>query len=218
MGNPDFEYNKEVSDKHLGGEERGIRYLTPKQILQAAEPIDTYVANKAKRFIQMGMFSANDEEKKDIRVNSNPETLMKRKVSEAKEPFYGFMHDEGDGTGAGLHEKMSDEGYDYSKPIKIALRGVRNNSGESNFFMPGRLDKPMIVNGQHRLAVAHNLNPNQFIAVDVQNVHDLFGDDHPESGEESGGYNLDPSRPKGPQVPDQHLSTRKRVRPSLRGQ
>ena len=68
-----------------------------------------------------------------------------------------------------LEYKLKDAKHPQSHDGKTSLYDSVKNEGIQSPISVGRspyLNRPVVTDGHHRLAVAHNLNPNQFLHVE----------------------------------------------------
>jgi hypothetical protein len=78
----------------------------------------------------------------------------------------------GTGDGSNIADSITKHGYDWTKPIPLAAKGI-NESTRVSGFQP-RDTGPMLTNGQHRLAYMWAFHPDEPIPVDITNYNHIF--------------------------------------------
>jgi hypothetical protein len=81
--------------------------------------------------------------------------------------------DIGSGRGVNLGDSITKNGYDWSKPIPLAVKGI-NMSNSANMNDHWNKSTPLVVNGHHRLAYMWTFHPDEPIPVDVANYNHIF--------------------------------------------
>jgi hypothetical protein len=106
-------------------------------------------------------------------------TPFRKKIIEQKteesihSPHRAIGTDLGSGRGGGLADSITKNGYDWSRPIPLAVKGIdHSNSAHIQDLQPKMT--PMVVNGHHRLAYMWTFHPDEPIPVDIANHNHVF--------------------------------------------
>jgi hypothetical protein len=81
--------------------------------------------------------------------------------------------DLGSGRAGGLADSITKNGYDWSKPIPLAVKGV-DHSNNAHIQDLQRKMTPVVVNGHHRLAYMWTFHPDEPMPVDIANYNHIF--------------------------------------------
>jgi hypothetical protein len=99
--------------------------------------------------------------------------IIGNKTRDAVKPSTDTAPDLGSGRGEGLGDSITKNGYDWSRPIPLAVKGT-NMSNSANVNDHWNRHSPMITNGHHRLAYMWTFHPDEPIPVDIANYNHIF--------------------------------------------
>jgi hypothetical protein len=99
--------------------------------------------------------------------------IIRQKTMNTVTPNPDTRIDLGSGRGTNLGDSITKNGYDWSKPIPLAVKGV-DLSGSPNHRDLQKKFSPMVVNGHHRLAYMWTFHPDEPIPVDIANYNHIF--------------------------------------------
>lgn len=95
--------------------------------------------------------------------------LIARKT---KETFGSTTHvNEGTGTGENLADSITKNGYDWSKPLPLTVKGLNYEADGGGKTTSGT---PLVVQGHHRLAYMWTFHPDEPIPVDIANHNHIW--------------------------------------------
>ena len=101
-------------------------------------------------------------------------SIIARKTEETlNEDKHLIGTDLGSGRGGGLADSITKNGYDWSRPIPLAVRGI-DHSNSAHIADRQNKFAPMVVNGHHRLAYMWTFHPDEPMPVDIANYNHIF--------------------------------------------
>jgi hypothetical protein len=104
----------------------------------------------------------------------NRKAIIERKTAESiYNPDNAIGSDLGSGRAGGLADSITKNGYDWSKPIPLAVKGVDHSNDAHTQSLQKKMT-PMVVNGHHRLAYMWTFHPDEPMPVDIANYNHIF--------------------------------------------